>query len=185
MQIIGDLEQYRTQINSIVVTISSIAEQTNLLALNAAIEAARAGEQGRGFAVVADEVRVLSQRTHNSTTEISTMLNTFQSTISNAAQSMNQCGGLANTSVDAAVDANSNFEQMIVEIKRIADMVSQIAIGAEEQSKVTTQVHKNTIVINDMPADSQRENQLHTEQTAALAEQSGEISDLLRQFTLR
>ncbi|MCV5976256.1 methyl-accepting chemotaxis protein, partial [Escherichia coli] len=103
--VIQELEAHGNSINTILSTIQDIAEQTNLLALNAAIEAARAGEQGRGFAVVADEVRVLSQRTHGSTEEIRTMIETLQSNTKLAVNSMQASTSLADTSVDYAQQA--------------------------------------------------------------------------------
>jgi len=124
--IIQELEKNAQEINTILSTIQGIAEQTNLLALNAAIEAARAGEQGRGFAVVADEVRVLSQRTHSSTVEIRNMIETLQRNTQGAVSTMHEGQLLAQNSVDDANNATHALEQITTSINQISDM-AQIA----------------------------------------------------------
>lgn len=150
VSIIGELEVNANEISTILSTIRGIAEQTNLLALNAAIEAARAGEQGRGFAVVADEVRVLSQRTHASTEEIQTKIAGLQKVTTNAVSVMTESHKLVETSVSDVNETGESLHAISEAIQLISDMATQIASAAEEQSLVTADINTNTESVREV-----------------------------------
>ncbi|MCG9784628.1 methyl-accepting chemotaxis protein [Vibrio brasiliensis] len=183
-EIISQLSAHGQDINTIVSTISDIAEQTNLLALNAAIEAARAGEQGRGFAVVADEVRVLSQRTHKSTEEITAMIATLKTTTQAAVDVMAECHELAVTSVDDAQNANDAFSEIAMAICQISDMSTQIAAAAEEQTSVTDEIGRNTDAIREVADSFMTESRKGVDQSSQLSALSDKLNVLLSQFKL-
>ncbi|OCH13847.1 chemotaxis protein [Aliivibrio sp. 1S165] len=170
--IIQELNKNAQDINTILSTIRDIAEQTNLLALNAAIEAARAGEQGRGFAVVADEVRVLSQRTHSSTDEIRHMIETLQRNTANAVQSMDESKTFAQSSVDDANNATQALEEISISIIQISDMATQISNAAAEQRTVTDEVSMNIQSANDV-----------SDQMSHQADNSQKLSEELRSIS--
>lgn len=141
--VINNLSEDSRQIGSVLEVIQSIAEQTNLLALNAAIEAARAGEQGRGFAVVADEVRNLARRTQESTGQVQTVIEKMQSNSINAVAVMNEGKTQAEISVEQAKSAGDSLYAINLSVTKISDMNTQIATAAEEQSVVASEINRN------------------------------------------
>ncbi len=140
---IKNLGKSSEEIGTIVSVINDIADQTNLLALNAAIEAARAGEQGRGFAVVADEVRKLAERTTKATKEISEMINTIQEETTRAVDAMEDGTHKVENGMNLANEAGEALSQIVTGVEDVNDMISQIATAAEEQSATAEEIAKN------------------------------------------
>jgi len=150
---IEEVSENCNRIGSILDTIRGIAEQTNLLALNAAIEAARAGEQGRGFAVVADEVRSLAQRTQESTEEINNMIVALQQSSLNARDTMSTSRNVANDCLMHASNSGSSMENVDETINQVHNLSTQIAAATEEQTAVSNEVTQNIVTISDTAED--------------------------------
>ncbi len=178
------LEVDSTEIGSVVDMIHGIAEQTNLLALNAAIEAARAGEHGRGFAVVADEVRSLADKTRQSTQEIQAMIERLQQGTRSAAAAMQQGTKKVETTVLLAEQAGSALGQITRGIKIISDANLQIASAAEEQGAVAEEINRTIVTANDLAIQVHESGALTSQSTQKLADLSREMVGLGDHFKL-
>jgi len=182
--LISEVEKQVINVTSVLDVIQSIAEQTNLLALNAAIEAARAGEQGRGFAVVADEVRTLASRTQESTTDIQTMLEELQSGVSDAVAAMQASAESAVGSVDTANEAGRALNEINESVVSITDMTVLVATAVEEQSAVIDDINRNLVSISDQ-AVTTSESAAKTDQSSQdLGSASKELMNNVASFKL-
>ncbi len=176
------LEGEAKNVTSVIDVIRGVAEQTNLLALNAAIEAARAGEQGRGFAVVADEVRTLASRTQQSTADIQGMLGQLQQGVQRAVEAMSSSSAMTAEAATSANEAGQSLMGIGTAVKEIADMTLQIATAAEEQSSVTAEIDKNLVQINSLAMNTLEGASKTAEESQRLNELSIQLRQLLGQF---
>ncbi len=182
VEAIGRLENHSASINGILDIIRDIAEQTNLLALNAAIEAARAGEQGRGFAVVADEVRSLARRTQESTLEIQHMIEELQRDTRQTAQVMLSSGERAQQSVEQANGTRSVLDEIAQAIGAITEMNELIATAVEQQSAVAEEINGNINRISQAVEEINRDAQHAGSESARVAAMASEVRVLLDRF---
>ncbi len=184
-QIIEALGTRSEQVGEIIKVINDIAGQTNLLALNAAIEAARAGEQGRGFAVVADEVRKLAERTTSATNEIGEMIKGFQNDTQNAVNSMHSGTGEVEAGVELSMQAGNSLKQIMKSSENVTAMVQQVATAAEEQSSAGDVIASNVEMVATLTrqtAENAKESSQSTKEMNALVHQ---LEQLLDGFKLR
>ncbi|WP_036822620.1 methyl-accepting chemotaxis protein, partial [Photobacterium sanctipauli] len=183
-QAVSALDTDVNNIAKVLEVIGDIAEQTNLLALNAAIEAARAGEQGRGFAVVADEVRNLAGRTQNSTKEIQQMIANLQSASKNAIQTMGVCATTSQTTVEQSQEASAALGHIVNSLESITQMSHHIASAAAEQTHVSHDISERINMIDDSGRQlGEVVTQSHNS-TENLAQLAAELKSWVSRFTI-
>lgn len=183
-ELVAGVEAQVINVTSVLDVIKGIAEQTNLLALNAAIEAARAGEQGRGFAVVADEVRTLANRTQESTTDIQVMLEKLQSGVSNTVVAMRTSAGAALDSVNTANEGGKALSEINDSVVSIADMTVHVAAAVEEQSVVIEEINQNLASISEQSVTTSDSATKTDQSSQDLGVASRELMDNVGNFKL-
>ena len=182
--VISSLERSSGEIGSVIDVIKEVADQTNLLALNAAIEAARAGEQGRGFAVVADEVRALASRTQESTDEIQAMIEKLQSGARKAVEVMEQGRSQAQSGVEQASEAADSLEAITRAVATINEMNTMIASAAEEQSSTSEEMNRGIVRINELTQSTSAGATQTTSSSQELSKLAVQLQTLVSQFKI-
>ncbi|RUO24383.1 methyl-accepting chemotaxis protein [Aliidiomarina minuta] len=181
-EVIAQLKSDSDQIGSVLEVIGGIADQTNLLALNAAIEAARAGESGRGFSVVADEVRTLASRTQDSTTEIQGVIEKLQKRADESVAVMNGSAARADETVYKATEAGSSLQKITLAATKINEMVQQIASATEEQTTAAKDINQSIHQVNDIAAQTATSVEESTQASDSLARLAEHLQSMVRKF---
>ena len=181
---IQSLERESDAIGSVIDVIEGIAEQTNLLALNAAIEAARAGDQGRGFSVVADEVRTLANRTQQSTAEILGMVERLQTQAREAARVMSESSKMAQSTVEKGEQTGESLSNIVISVASIQGMNQQIASAAAEQFAVAEDISRSLVRINSDGEEIVTDNHRLSDAARSLSQLSGQLDGLIRHFRI-
>ncbi|GFO67375.1 methyl-accepting chemotaxis protein [Geomonas limicola] len=183
-EVVGTLGSRSDQIGAIIGTIEDIADQTNLLALNAAIEAARAGEQGRGFAVVADEVRALAERTTRATREIGEMIQAIQRETKDAVRAMEEGVLEAERGAETSLRSGEALEKILAQINNVTEQINQIATAAEEQTATTGEITSNVQQVSEVVQGTARGAQETSVAARQLSRESSELQELVASFRL-
>lgn len=181
---VNSLAKDSQTIGAVVDVIRGIADQTNLLALNAAIEAARAGEQGRGFAVVADEVRSLASRTQASTKEIENIIGTLQTSTQNIVTLMKECRNEGEESSTQAGEAGRMLEEINSDVVNIMDVTTAIAAAIQQQSAVASEVNSHVVSIRDVAETASESAQQNTQLSSELSQQANSLTNEINRFTV-
>ncbi len=181
---IDSVNQNSEAINGVLDVIKGIAEQTNLLALNAAIEAARAGEQGRGFAVVADEVRTLASRTQESTQEINSMIEQLQSSTQNAVSTMGESRILADSSVADITQTGQALNEITELVTQATSMNTHISVAADEQGRVAEEINQNIVRISQIAEETTSGSNQTAESSQKVMSLADELKLLMKQFSV-
>lgn len=179
-----ELAKESESIGTVLNVIQDIAEQTNLLALNAAIEAARAGEQGRGFAVVADEVRALASRTHDATVEISDIINSLQQRTQSIVTIMQSCGEEGQRSRDEASVIGDVLERITYEVNEISEMAQSVATAIGQQSVAANEINRNVVIINEISMDTSEAVRLNSRSSHDISELAHQLEGVVSRFKL-